>query len=63
MYSETNINGKCSMRIIKGCRGTSTYDQSAPLGAGTSQPLESVHSTLPDKTGEALRRQNKKAVM
>lgn len=66
MYNKTNVNSKCSMRVIKGCTGTTTYGQFAPLppppGARTSQPLESGHSILPNTTGQALRRQNKEAV-
>lgn len=38
------------------------WGQSAPQGAGTSQCPESGHSVLPNTTGEARRRQNKKAV-
>lgn len=30
MYKKTNVNSKCSMRVIRGCTGTATWGQSAP---------------------------------
>ena len=30
MYNKTNVNSKCSMRVIKGCTGRTTYGQFAP---------------------------------
>lgn len=62
MYKKTNVNSKCSMRVIKGRTGTTTSGQSAPPEAGTGRPPASGHSTLPNTTGGALRRQNKNAL-
>lgn len=30
MYNKTNVNSKCSMRVIKGCTGTAAAVQSTP---------------------------------
>lgn len=58
MYNKTNVNSKCSMRVIKGCTGTTTFGQSAPRSGHQPAP-ESGHSTLPNTSGRALGRENK----
>lgn len=58
MYNKTNVNSKCSMRVIKGCTGTTTFGQSAP-GSWHHQPPELGHPILPYATGWTLRHENK----
>lgn len=38
MYKKTNVNSKCSMRVIKGCTGTTTWGQSAPQELAPASP-------------------------
>lgn len=38
MYNKTNVNSKCSMRVIRGCTGTTTYGQSAPQELALARP-------------------------
>lgn len=38
MYNKTNVNSKCSMRVIKGCTGRTTYGQSAPRSCHQPAP-------------------------
>lgn len=60
MYNKTNVNSKCSMRVIKGCTGRTTYGQSAPRSC--HQPAPGIRPRNPDTMGQALQRQNKSAL-
>lgn len=38
MYNKTNVNSKCSMRVIKGCTRTTTDGQTAPQEPTLASP-------------------------
>lgn len=60
MYNKTNVNSKCSMRIIEGCKGQTPLASLPPELAPAS--LESGPSTLPNATGWTFRGENKNAL-
>lgn len=61
MYSKTNVNSKCSMRIIKGARDKPLWPVCPPR-AGTSQPQNQAPQPFPDASRRTFRGETKNAL-